>query len=213
MEPARRRRLPFAILDVPGGDEINSVMIDGEGGARAAAGHIASLGHRRIALLSVRRTLGPPIVHAPSADPQLAGAYELDRDKLRGFSAGLAAHGLSIADVPIVETLPADPEAGRAILDAAPEATAIFCMSDRQAFTLLDECRKRGIEVPRDLSVVGFDGVPETATTEPPLTTVTQPTRHKGRLAAEMALRNLPPRQVTLPVELVVRASTAPPRT
>ena len=212
VEPARRRRLPFAILDVPGGGNINSVLIDGASGARAAADHLASLGHRRIAMLSVRRTPGPPITHPPRPEPTLEGGYELDRDKLRGFAEGLAAHGLSIADVPIVETLPADPRAGAAILAAAPEATAIFCMSDRQAFTLLEECRTRTIDVPGKLSIVGFDGVPESATSVPPLTTVAQPTREKGRLAAEMVLKDLPPRQVTLPVELVVRASTAPPR-
>lgn len=211
IEPARRRRLPFAILDVPGGPEVNSVMIDGEGGARLPAEHLARLGHKRMALLSVRRTPGPPIPHRPIPDPKLSAGYELDRDKLRGFAAGLAANGLSIADVPIVETLPADPDAGRAILDAAPEATAIFCMSDRQAFTLLDECRRRGIKVPRDMSIVGFDGVPETAITQPPLTTVAQPTRQKGRLAAELVLGSGPARQIVLPVELVVRQSTAAP--
>jgi DNA-binding LacI/PurR family transcriptional regulator len=212
VEPARRRRLPFAILDVPGGPDVASVLIDGRAGARMAAEHIAALGHKRIAMLSVRRTLGPPIQHEPGAEPILSGGYELDRDKLGGFADGLKKHGLDIASVPIVETLPSEPLAGKAILDAAPDATAIFCMSDRQAFTLLAECHARGIRVPEDLSIVGFDGVPETATSQPPLTTVAQPTREKGRIAAEMVLGNSPPRQVTLPVELIVRGSTAKPR-
>lgn len=212
IEPARRRRLPFAILDVPGGPDVNSVMIDGEAGARAAAEHLVALGHKRFAVLAVRRTPGPPIVHEPGAEPHLTAGYELDRDKLHGFAAGLGRHGLDLADVPIVETLPAERLAGRAILEAAPDATAIFCMSDRQALTLLDECHARGIKIPNDLSIVGFDGVPETAVTRPPLTTVAQPTRLKGKLAAELALSDAPPRQVVLPVELVVRESTAAPR-
>ncbi|MDB5540619.1 MAG: transcriptional regulator, partial [Devosia sp.] len=58
---------------------------------------------------------------------------------------------------------------------------------------------------------VGFDGVPETATSQPPLTTIAQPIREKGRRAAEMALRNEAPRQIELPLELIIRASTAPP--
>jgi DNA-binding LacI/PurR family transcriptional regulator len=111
-----------------------------------------------------------------------------------------------------VETLPSDPAAGRAILDAAPDATAIFCMSDRQAFTLLARMPRSRHRRAADLSIVGFDGVPETATTDPPLTTVAQPTREKGRLAAEMVLHNAAPRHVMLPVELIVRRSTAPPR-
>jgi DNA-binding LacI/PurR family transcriptional regulator len=212
VEPARRRRLPLAILDVPGGDDVPSVVIDGRDGARAAAEHIAKLGHKRIAVLAVGRAPVPPIRHGARANPMLAGGYELDRDKLSGFAEGLEMNGLSIADVPIVETLPAAPEAGRAILDTAPKATAIFCFSDRQAFTLLAECAARGIKVPADLSIVGFDGVPESATTTPPLTTVVQPTRQKGRIAAEMVLKGEAPRQVTLPVELIVRGSTAPPR-
>lgn len=212
LEPARRRRIPFAILDAPGGTGANSVAIDARAGARAAADHIAGLGHRRIGLLAVGREPAPPIVHRPSASPELAGSYELDREKLAGFGEGLASHGLSLASVTIVETLPADPDAGNAILDAAPDATAVFCMADRQALTLLEACRSRAVRVPEDLSIVGFDGVPETATTTPPLTTVAQDTRGKGRLAAEMALSELPPRQVILPVELVVRSSTAPPR-
>lgn len=212
METARRRRLPFSILDVNGGDDVNSVVIDGRAGARAAAEHIAELGHKRIAVLAVGRAPGPPIRHEPRAEPTLVTGYELDRDKLAGFAEGLAAHDLSIADVPIVETLPAHPEAGRAILDAAPNATAIFCFSDRQALTLLAECATRRIKVPADLSIVGFDGVPETATTSPSLTTVAQPTRQKGRIAAEMVLKEEAPRQVTLPVELIIRDSTAAPR-
>lgn len=211
VEPARRRRLPCAILDVPGGKNVNSVSIDAATGARSAAAHLAKLGHKRFAILAVRRTPGPPIVHAASAEPALAAGYELDREKLMGYAAGLASHGRSIADVPIVETLPVDAAAGRAVLDAAPDATAILCMSDRQAFTVLEELRRRGRRVPEDISVVGFDGVPESAHTAPPLTTVTQPTRQKGRLAAEMVLRNAAPQQLTLGVELVVRGSTAPP--
>lgn len=211
LEPAMRRRVPFTMLDIPGGDDINSVSIDGREGARLVAEHLAGLGHRRFGLLAVRRPPGPPITHLPRAEPVLEAGYQLDRDKLAGFAAGLAAHGLSIAEVPIVETQPVDPAAGKAILDAAPDATAIFCMSDRQAFTLLAECVRRGIDVPGRLSVVGFDGVPEAAGSVPPLTTVAQPIREKGRLAAELALRNAAPTQIELPLELVVRGSTAPP--
>ncbi|MBN9310029.1 LacI family DNA-binding transcriptional regulator [Devosia sp.] len=212
LDPALRRRVPISILDVPAGADVSAVSIDGCAGARMAAEHLVGLGHRRFAILSVRRNPGPAIIHRPRMQPLLESGYQLDADKLRGFADCLAAHGLSIAEVPIVETQPVDPDAGRAILDAAPDATAIFCMSDRQAVTLLGECSRRGVVVPRDLSVVGFDGVPEAAATQPPLTTVAQPIREKGRRAAEMTLRNEAPRQVELPVELVVRSSTAPPR-
>jgi LacI family transcriptional regulator len=69
--------------------------------------------------------------------------------------------------------------------------------------------------VPGDLSIVGFDDVPRAATWDPPLTTVRQPLVDKGRAAADLLLELIaghPPRRIELPIELVVRASTAPPR-
>jgi len=86
-------------------------------------------------------------------------------------------------------------------------------MSDWQAITVLDEAVRRGISIPEHVSVVGFDGTAEAARTRPPLTTVAQDIVGKGRLAAAMVLANGPPQQIVMPVELVVRGSTARPRT
>ena len=116
-------------------------------------------------------------------------------------------------DMPIIETIPGEPSAGAAVFNSAPEATAILTMSDWQALNVLDEARRRGIKVPEHVSVIGFDGTAEAARTVPPLTTVGQDIVAKGRLAAAMVLENRSPRQMTLPVGLIVRASTAPPRT
>ena len=66
--------------------------------------------------------------------------------------------------------------------------------------------------VPRDLSVMGFDGVDAGARSDPPLTTITHQIVEKGRIAAQMILGDAPPRQVVLPVRLIGRASTAAPR-
>ena len=99
------------------------------------------------------------------------------------------------------------------LLDNAPEATAVIALGDTQELAVLSEARRRGIIVPRDLSVVGFDDPPEAARTDPPLTTIVQPTIEKGRVAARILFEGGPPRQVVLPVKLVVRSSTAPPRT
>jgi LacI family transcriptional regulator len=70
----------------------------------------------------------------------------------------------------------------------------------------------RGISVPRDVSVTGFDGVAESATSVPPLTTAVQPVKEVGATAARLLLEGGPPRHVTLPVELVIRESTGNPR-
>ena len=117
--------------------------------------------------------------------------------------------------VPIVETVNhgPGPQAGAAmILDAAPGLTAVVTMCDVLALAVIDEAARRGLRVPEDLSVVGFDDIPEAAAARPPLTTIAQPIREKGRLAAEMIFAGGPPRKEVLPVALVTRASTAPPR-
>jgi DNA-binding LacI/PurR family transcriptional regulator len=210
---AKRRRLPFVILESDAGPDVNSIKIDGRGGALAVIRHLTALGHKKFAILSVRRTAGPAIVHMPGeTNRALTTGFALDHERLDGFSEALAEAGLSLQDMPVVETTPGDPKAGAVVFENCPEATAIVTMSDWQAITVLDEAARRGIAVPGHVSVTGFDGTAESARTTPPLTTVAQNIVGKGRLAAEMVLTNGAPRQVVLSVELVVRGSTAPPR-
>jgi DNA-binding LacI/PurR family transcriptional regulator len=210
---AQRRRLPFVILESDAGPNINSIRIDGRTGAIAVVRHLASLGHLRFAILSVRRTFGPPIVHLPGARERLITAgFQLDHDRLEGFAQGLQEIGLSIDDVPIIETTPGEPSAGAMVFDQFADATAIMTMSDWQAITVLDEAIRRDINVPGQMSVVGFDGTMESARTIPPLTTVTHDIVQKGRLAATMLLSGDPPKQIVLPTELMVRGSTGPAR-
>jgi DNA-binding LacI/PurR family transcriptional regulator len=210
---AQRRRLPFVILESDAGPDVNSIRIDGRGGALALIRNLTALGHRKFAILSVRRTAGPAIVHMPGeTNRALTTGFALDHERLEGFSEALAEAGLSLQDMPVIETTPGDPKAGATVFDNCPEATAIVTMSDWQAITVLDEAARRGVDVPGRVSVTGFDGTAESARTTPPLTTVAQDIVGKGRLAAEMVLANEAPRQVVLPVELVVRGSTAAPR-
>ena len=209
----RRRRLPFVILESDAGPDVNSIRIDGRSGALAAIRHLAALGHRRFAVLSIRRTSGPPIVHLPGSAPRaISAGFQLDHERLFGFAQGLAELGLSIDNVPIIETTPGEPSAGAVVFDRAPQATAILTMSDWQAITVLDEARRRNIKIPEHMSVVGFDGTAESSRTTPPLTTVAQDIVGKGRLAATTVFANGAPSQVIIPVELLVRGSTARPR-
>ena len=142
----------------------------------------------------------------------ITAGFQLDHERLQGFAQGLTEVGLSIDDVPIIETTPGDQSAGAVVFDRVPEATAILTMSDWQAITVLNEAARRGINIPEHMSVVGFDGTAESARTMPPLTTVAHDIVAKGRLAAEMVFANGPPQQIVMPVELVVRGSTARPR-
>jgi DNA-binding LacI/PurR family transcriptional regulator len=143
---------------------------------------------------------------------ELKTGFALDHERLGGFRDALAEAGLSLDDMPVIETRPGDPAAGAIVLDHCPDATAIVTMSDWQAITVLDEAARRGIDVPGHVSVTGFDGTAESARTTPPLTTIAHDIVGKGRLAAEMVLANGSSRQIVMPVELVVRGSTGPPR-
>lgn len=214
MMRARQRQVPFVMVDTDAGPEVNSVRIDGHAGARFQAEHLLELGHRRFAILAVQRRPVDPVWHPPSRrSRKLRNSFQLDEEKLRGYAEALAEAGLSIDEVPIVEAYPPWAEAGaKLLLDKAPEATAILAMSDRNAIVVMEEAARRGLRIPEDLSLIGFDDVGDAETTMPPLTTVAQDIVEKGRIAARMLFAEGPPQQRVLPVHLVVRGTTAPPR-
>ena len=213
---ARSRKAPFVVIDVDAGPQVHSVRVDGRDGARQAAEHLLVLGHRRFAIASVLRKPTQAVWHSPSkSERRLVAGFPIDAEKLLGYADALASAGMSIADVPIVEFHLVSPnveEGARTLLDSCPEATAILAMSDRQAGAILAEAKRRNIDVPKDLSVVGFDDAENAALADPALTTIAQPIVEKGRIAARVLFEGAPPGQVVLPTQLVVRASTAPPR-
>jgi DNA-binding LacI/PurR family transcriptional regulator len=214
VELARERKLPFVALDLDSEDEgVAAIGVDNIAGAALAARHLAELGHRRFAVLTLPNAdagFGP----ITREQIETEALYSGTRDRLRGYFAELARFGIDVSFVPIYETLN-DEESVRAGLDhvfALPERpTAILAMSDRIALHALDWLRQHDIAVPGDVSIVGFDGVPEGAMSEPPLTTVAQPIAEMGRLAVKAILENdgSLSRQL-LPVDLVIRASSGP---
>ena len=134
--------------------------------------------------------------------------------RLAGYREALTAAGVDWSAVPLVNADDGTRDAGRraaaALLDRADRPTAILALSDLLALGVLDAAAERGIAVPGALSVAGFDDVPDAALAEPALTTVSQPHRLKGAEAVRLLLDPDAPPTVELPVELVVRASTAP---
>jgi DNA-binding LacI/PurR family transcriptional regulator len=211
---ARERRLPFVALDLGDTDAtVPAVGIDDFAGARLAAQHLAELGHRRFAVLAME--LGDERAGRVSLEQVQAADYAATRDRVNGYFAALAAFGVDTARVPIYETTmdPATVDAALAAIFAAPEPpTALLAQSDRMAMRALEWLKDRGIAVPGDVSVMGFDGVPEAALADPPLTTVRQPIRDIGRRAVEIIVEHGPEiRREALAVDLVVRSSTAPP--
>jgi DNA-binding LacI/PurR family transcriptional regulator len=186
-----------------------------EAAATASAGtHLARLGHRRIAIVGDYLTDadvdGIVRVGRPEDVP-----YFGSRERLRGYHRAILDAGHDWADVTAVNATVNSRAAGAAaagtVLDQAPRPTAIAALSDVLALGVLDALAARGLRPGHDVSVVGFDDIPEARAAS--LTTVRQPAAERGRVSGRLLLA--PPgdpadRQVVLPTELVVRASTAP---
>ncbi|HEX6676333.1 MAG TPA: LacI family DNA-binding transcriptional regulator [Actinomycetes bacterium] len=218
------RGLPVVVVDgppdpAPGGASsgaVRRVGVDDRGAARAAARHLLELGHRAIGVVAAPLS---PDGHDGPAGPrrQRDARYHVIRERLAGYRAEVEAAGLPWAAVPVEERSPYGQEAGRraagALLDRPDRPSALLAMSDELALGALRAAEERGLDVPGQLSVVGFDDTPAAAGARPPLTTVHQPHRDKGRIAAELLLRpgTGAATRRTLPADLVVRGSTAPP--
>lgn len=212
----RERQLPFVALALGIEDEsIPAVGIDNFAGARAVGQHLAALGHKRFAVLTLE--IDRKGSHGRTSLERIRTAKFIgSRDRTLGFLEALESFGIATATVPIFETQRSEAavhEALEALFSMPEPPTAIFAQSDRVALVALAWLRARGISVPGDVSLVGFDGIPESATSEPSLTTVVQPIAEIGRQAARMILSSDgAPHHVTLDLELVVRGSSAPPK-
>jgi DNA-binding LacI/PurR family transcriptional regulator len=210
----RERQLPFVALALGKPDEtVSAIGVDDLAGGKLAAEHIAQLGHRRIGVLALEMDdeyEGP--VSAAHLD---AAVYETARDRTLGCFAVYEPLGVPRSDIPVYQTRSTRESVCRGLdhLFAQQQPTAIIAQSDRVAMYAMDWFEEKGLAVPRDVSIIGFDGVPEGELCNPPLTTVAQPIAEIGRRAVEMILSgNTDLRRDTLPVALVVRGSTAPPR-
>lgn len=213
VEIAQRRGLPFVALSLDTSEpDVPAVDIDDFGGARTAARHLVELGHRRVAVLGIG--LGEEARLASPAEVR-ATRFVNVRERALGFWAGLAEAGLPEAEVPVlaVENAGANLAAGLPLLfeGGAAAPSALLAMSDLVALRAVEWLAARGLRVPEDVSVVGFDGVPEAATATPALTTVEQPYRRIAERAVAAILDDdVPVGREVLGLSLVVRGSTGP---
>ncbi|MFF4253470.1 LacI family DNA-binding transcriptional regulator [Streptomyces sp. NPDC001663] len=204
-EELRALGVPLVVVDPAGSPALDVPTIGAANwsGGMAATEHLLSLGHRRIGLIA-----GPPRLLC-------------SRARLDGYRAALEGAGIALDETLVV---PGDfhPESGftgcNALLDLPEPPTALFAASDQMALGAIEALRRRGLRVPEDMSVVGFDDLPEVRWSAPPLTTVRQPLADMGKLAVRTVLRLARDEQpdsprVELGTELVVRSSTAPPST
>ena len=196
-----RSDLPCVGVDMElSGARAGYVASDNVQGGRIAVDHLHALGHSRIA------TVAGPLDTRPA------------RDRLRGFRDGITAAGLAYRDE-LVDYgdwyVDSGHDAARRLLALDERPTAIVAASDMMAAGAYRAAREAGIDVPGDLSVIGYDDIVLAAHLHPPLTTVRQDKLGLGAAAAHALLRQIDdessPPPASLPVELVVRGSTAPP--
>jgi LacI family transcriptional regulator len=189
---------PIVAIDPhTGQSELPTIDSDNLRGGQLATAHLLSLGHRRIAMLSGRPDL------------------ESSRLREQGYRQAMAAAGVPVSeDLVLVGgyDAQASAECTRTLLTSAQPPTAIFAANDVSAIAAIQAAVGLGLRVPADLSVVGFDNIPESALCAPPLTTVNQPIRQMGERSIQLLLRlmrgdHVEDTHITLQTDLVVRQS------
>ncbi|MFC5381742.1 LacI family DNA-binding transcriptional regulator [Aquipuribacter nitratireducens] len=192
--------VPVVAIDPHTGPaDMPTVDSDNLAGAVLAVEHLLALGHRRIG--------------------HLGGRPDLESSRLRelGYRQALQAAGVTVDPALVrVGGYASDTATGpaRELLSLPERPTALFAANDTSALAAVEVALELGLRVPEDVSVVGFDNVPESALSRPPLTTVAQPMQRMGREAVELLLHLLDgsgeerATHVRLPTELVARAST-----
>jgi len=190
---------PVVFLKAEPSDTWPTIGIDNIDAARTATRHLLSLGRRRIA--------------------HIAGPLEWReaRDRRDGWLEALAEAGLEPGPMAAGDWTPASgASAFSTILDADPGVDGLFVASDQMALGALHVANERGILIPGELAVVGFDGLPEAALFTPSLTTIHQPLREMGKLAVAELLAAIGtdaerPRYLSLPTELILGESAPSP--
>jgi LacI family transcriptional regulator len=198
LQPLLAAHIPVVVLEhaVPG---VHCIGIDDLQGGRIATQHLIDLGHRRIGVIR----------HETTA---------LSAQRHQGYRMVLAAAGIDYCPELVITcgAMQADGYAAmQELLVRRPRPTAVFTHNDITALGAMRAIYDAGLRVPQDVSIVGYDDIAAAAYLAPPLTTIRSPKTEMGVLAAQTILQLVqelqPPAQtVTLPVELVVRASTAP---
>jgi LacI family transcriptional regulator len=196
----RQRDFPHVLIDHQGiKDTSPAVAATNEQGSCAATRYLIGLGHRRIGFITGNMDMG------------------CAQDRLAGYRQALKAHDLSFAPELVWHGDFHQPEGyagAQALLSLPDPPTAIFASNDVMAFGVMEAARDRGLRIPDDISIIGFDDIPQAASVNPPLTTVRQPLRQMGGEAARLLLKRIndskfPDECIELPTELVVRCSTA----
>lgn len=212
LHAALAKRLPVVIVDGSPQPEAAWIGLDERSGLETLIDRLLHLGHRRFGVITW-----------PLAEDGFMGFADLDRrdaiyptarERLAAVRDGVQAAGIAWADVPVFECEINTRENGirgaAALLDLDEPPTAILCLSDLLALGAIQTATARGLAVPGDVSIAGFDDIPAAARSDPPLTTIRHSYAQKGAYAARFLLDGWTedPPQMLLPTELIWREST-----
>jgi DNA-binding LacI/PurR family transcriptional regulator len=221
VQVVKDRRLPAVFVDYPTRPDCTTVRVRDRSGARALAEHLIQLGHKRFGIISSRLT--EDFREGFSDWSRLEqDFYYPEKERLIGYRQALEEANIDLSHhVRIFEGKHSATLFGRraiaAFLAADFKPTAILAFSDMLAIGAIEQLKESGFKVPNDVSVAGFDDVPEASRIEPTLTTVRQDSEEKGRRAAKFLLEMLDGqaeenRHSVLAVELIIRKSTGKAR-
>lgn len=199
-EALGRQESPWIVIGYAEQSQVASIHADDYGGAVQATRHLLELGHHRVGVIS-----------------SMPRPFALE-ERLRGVREAMDARGLQLDQELVVFgdfSSESGERAGGELLDRPQRPTAIFAMNDRMALGVIRAAQARGLKVPGDVSVVGFDDISLASLVTPGLTTVRQPGYALGEAAARMLFVLLSgersPVPAAIPTELIVRGtSTAP---
>jgi LacI family transcriptional regulator len=194
VERLENNKMPFIMIGRPHeSSNASYVDVNNEDGAYAAVTHLIRQGKTRIAAITGRQDISS------------------GKDRLDGYKRALSERGFPIVEDLIANGRFSELEAYNAMLKLLPhQPDAVFVASDGMAYGALRALRQENIAVPSEIALVGFDDLPTSATSDPPLTTIRQPIRRMGKLAVDMLLDIInegidPPRRLVLPTELIIR--------
>ncbi|MBC8099945.1 MAG: LacI family DNA-binding transcriptional regulator [Armatimonadetes bacterium] len=200
----KNNNIPMVLFDRTLPDiPCNQVFCDNSLGGYTGIKYLVELGHRRIG-----------VVGAPSYPEPIIR-------RIRGIREAIAAFGIDDDPALLVtgdtQLFDMGYEAARHLLQMENRPTAIFALTDVTAVGVMHAAAELNLKIPDDLSVIGYDDLPISAYTMPPLTTIAQPLVEMGETAVELLLQqienpHLAPEKAVLPTSLVIRKSTAPPR-
>jgi len=204
LEVLNKRRFPHVLVDHEGishGTRVPSIVAENWRGAHSATCYLLELGHRRIGFITGSLDMG------------------CAQDRLSAYKAALQEYGLPVLPELIREgnfLQPLGYSCAKELLNLEEPPTAIFASNDISAFGVMEAVRDQGLRIPRDISIVGFDDIPQAAHVHPLLTTVRQPLEEMGQRAAKLLLNYIanPTAEVEcieLPTRLVIRESCQAP--